>query len=201
MKKNCESVVRDGKGNGRAGNVDAVTEVLKGYLDGRNPEARSFALGLCRDADEADELVQEACYRALKAITKHDATKSVKSWLFTILRNAFMDTRRRMERRKGVSLDYRGEAGGAECFLHETLATSEEPMLDRLERAETSKRVRQMLARLPRKEREAITLCLGRGLRYDAVARNLRLPLGTVRSRVFRGRAKLRRLAVVFDLA
>ena len=74
-------------------------------------------------------------------------------------------------------------------------------MLDRLERAETSKRVRQILARLPRKEREAIKLCLGRGLRYDAVARNLRLPLGTVRSRVFRGRAKLRRLAVVFDLA
>ena len=200
MKKNCKIVVRGGKGNGLAGNVDAVTEVLKGYLDGRNPEARNFALGLCRDADEADELVQEACYRALKARTKHDATKSVKSWLFTILRNAFMDSRRRMERRKGLSLDYRGEAGGDEYFLHETLATDEEALLDRLAREETSKRVRQVLARLPRKEREAIKLCLGRGLRYDAVARNLRLPLGTVRSRVFRGRAKLRRLAVVFDL-
>ena len=193
MKKNCESVVRDGKGNGRAGNADAVTEALKDYLDGRNPKARSFALGLCRDADEADELVQEACYRALRARKRHDATKPVQSWLFTILRNAFMDSRKRKERRNGVSLDYCRR--GDDSPFHETLAGADEDMLGHLERIETAAQVRRALTRLLAKDREVLTLCDARGMTYAEAARLLGLGEGTVRSRLHRARLKLRKSA------
>lgn len=194
MKKTCKIVVRDGKGNGLAGKVDTMTEALKGYLDGRNPEARCFALGLCRDANEADELVQEACYRALRARKRHDATKPVKSWLFSILRNAFTDSRRRKERRDGLSLDYYGGEGHSDSF-HDTLAGADEDMLGRLERAEASAQVRRAMARLRATEREVLTLCDARGLSYAEAARTLRLPLGTVRTRLHRARLKLRKTA------
>lgn len=190
MKKTCKIVVRDGKGNGRALKMDAVTEALKGYLDGSNPKARSFALGLCRDADEADELVQEACYRALRARKRHDPEKSVQSWLFTILHNAFTDSRRRMERRAGLSLDCRGNQD-----IHETLTGTDEDLLGRLERAETAAQVRRALARLRATDRKVLTLCDARGLTYREAARTLGLAEGTVRSRIHRARLKLRKTA------
>jgi RNA polymerase sigma-70 factor (ECF subfamily) len=194
MKKTCKIVVRDGKGNGRAVKSDAVTEALKGYLDGRDPEARSFALGLCRDSDEADELVQEACYRALKARKKHDETKAVKGWLFTILRNVFMDSRRRKERRDGLSLDYCCGAGDS-TPLHETLSGEDEDILGRLERAETVAQVRRAMARLGAAERGVLTLCDARGMTYSEAAQTLGVPLNTVRSRLHRARLKLRKTA------
>lgn len=199
MKKNCKIVVRDGKGNGRALKSDAVTEALKAYLERRDSKARSFALGLCRDADEADELVQEACYRALKARKRHDATKSVQSWLLTILRNAFMDSRRRMERRNGQSLDCRGQEG-AGTPLRETLAGSDEDMLGRLERAETAAQVRRAMARLRATERKVLTLCDAQGMTYMEAARTLGWPEGTVRSRLYRARLKLRKTAGCAEL-
>lgn len=196
MKKTCKIVVRDGKGNGRALKMDAVTEALKGYLDGSNPRARSFALGLCRDADEADELVQEACYRALRARKRHDAVKSVHSWLLTILHNAFIDSRKRMERRAGLSLDCRGNAE-----LQDTLAGADEDMLRRLERAETTAQVRRAMARLRAADRKVLTLCDARGMTYREAAWTLGLPEGTVRSRIHRARLKLRKTASWLALA
>lgn len=190
MKKTCKIVVRDGKGNGRALKLDAVTEALKGYLDGSNPKAWSFALGLCRDADEADELVQEACYRALKARKRHEATKSVQSWLLTILHNAFRDSRKRMERRAGLSLD-----SGKNDGLRETLAGADEDMLRRLERAEKAAQVRRALARLRATDRKVLTLCDSRGMTYAEAAQTLGWPKGTVRSRLYRARLKLRKAA------
>jgi RNA polymerase sigma-70 factor (ECF subfamily) len=194
MKKNYKSVVRDGKGKDQAGNVNAVTETLKGYLDGRNPKAWSFALGLCRDANEADELVQEACYRALMARKKHDASKPVQSWLFTILRNVFIDSRRRKARRNVVSLDYRGREDDAVPF-HETLVGADEDMLGRLERVETTAQMRRAMARLRAMDQEVLTLCDAQGMDYAAAAQTLGVSVGTLRSRLHRARLKLRKTA------
>lgn len=192
MKKTCKIVVRDGKGNGRAVKPDALTEALKAYLDGSNMQARNFALGLCRDSDEADELVQEACYRALRARKRHDSMKSVHNWLLTILHNAFRDSRKRMERRVGRSLDCQGGEGNG---LSETLAGEDEDLLVRLERAETTVLVRKALARLRTDERQVLTLCDSRGMTCAEAARTLELREGTVRSRLHRARQKVRKTA------
>lgn len=191
MKKHYEIVGRDGKRNGRAGRLE-LTAALEAYLDGSDTAAWSFALGLCRDADEAQELVQEACYRALKSASGYKAKKPVKSWLFTILRNAFVDSRRRMERRNGVSLDH--PMAGLDPTLS-GLAATEEPILESLERAETCAWVRRLLSRLSKKDRAILRLCVGERMTYDAVAKSLGIPSGTLRSRLCRARVKLRRAA------
>ncbi|MBI2384444.1 MAG: RNA polymerase sigma factor [Elusimicrobia bacterium] len=191
MKKTCKIVGRNGN-KGRAAKPDAVAEALKGYLDGSNLKARNFALGLCRDADEANELVQEACYRALRARKQHDSMKSVHSWLLSILRNAFRDSRKRMERRAGLSLDCQGREGTG---LRDTLAGADEDLLLRLERAETTVLVRRALARLRACERQVLTLCDARGMTYAEAARTLALREGTVRSRLHRARLKVRKMA------
>jgi RNA polymerase sigma-70 factor (ECF subfamily) len=149
---------------------------------------------LCRDTEEVEELVQEACYRALKARKQHDATKPVRNWLFSILRNAFMDSRKRKERRDGLSLEYCGREDSSVPF-HETLAGADEDMLGRLVRAETAAQVRRAMARLRSMDREVLTLCDVRRMAYAEVARTLGLEEGTVRTRLHRARLKLRKKA------
>ena len=199
MKKNCKIVGRDGKGNDRAVKVDVVTEALRGFLDGSNPKARSFARGLCRDEDEADELVQEACYRVLMARKRYDAKWSVQSWLFSILHNAFRDSRTSKERRDGLSIDYSPSEDGGSPF-HEMLAGADEDHLGRLERLETSAQVRRAMRRLSVIDREVLTLCDVRGMEYTEAARTLGTPEGTMRSRLHRARLKLRKTAVRMGL-
>lgn len=198
MKKTCKIVGRDGKVNGRAGMASAVTKALKAYLDGSNKAAWNFAYGLCKDAIEAEELVQEACYRALKGSKNYKGSTPVKSWMFTIIHFAFVDSRRRKSRRDKLSLDW--AVDGGKRFLHETLAEAGETVMRRLERAETVARTRRALARLGRKDREVLRLCDMRGLPYAAVARRLGVPEGTMKSRLVRARAKLRTMAVRLDL-
>ncbi len=199
MKKTCKTFGTDGKGNGPAAKMDVVGEALKVYLEGKNSKAFSFALGLCRDADEAQELVQEACYRVLSASRSYDPAKPVESWMFTILRNAFMDSRRRAERKAGLPLDC-GVDGG-KPYLHETLASEEPSAQEQLERKETAARVRMAFRKLSARDRRILTLYDEDDRSYDDIARVLRVPTGTVRSRVFRARRKLRRHAVQLGLS
>lgn len=198
MHKTCKIVGRDGKGNGRAWREKVVAKALADYLNGTDREAWFFAYRLCRDVEEAGELVQEACYRVLRSCGSYRVDRPVKSLLFTILRNAFMDSRRRKGRRDGLSLDCEVEGEG--CFLYETLAEPGETVMRRLEREETAALVRVALARLGRMDREVLRLCDLQRLPYAAVARKVGIPEGTVRSRLLRARAKLRQAAVRLDL-
>jgi len=190
MKKTCKIVGRDGKVKGRASRRDVVGKALKAYLEGKDSAAFDFAMGLCRDRDEAQELVQEACYRVLRESRRYDPSRPVKSWLFAILRNVFVDSRRRLERKRGLSLDYLSSDG--EAYLAETLAMNEEPILDRLEREESRALLRTVMARLTGIDRKALKLCDIDGIPFDAAARALRVPAGTLRSRLVRARRKLR---------
>ena len=198
MKKTCKSFGSDGKGDGRASKREAIEAALEGYLSGKDKDAFNFAYGLCRDAGEAQELVQEACYRVLRESRRYDPVRPVKSWLFTILRNAFMDSRRRVERRSGVSLDWQSDDG--DSALLEVLSGPDEPVLVRMEREETSALVRTALGRMKKPERRVLALCDEQGLGYDDAAKVLRVPTGTVRSRLSRARSKLRRLVARLEL-
>ncbi|MDE2489531.1 MAG: RNA polymerase sigma factor [Elusimicrobia bacterium] len=198
MKKTCKTFGSDGKGDGQASKRDVIGEALKLYLSGQNTEAFGFAYSLCRDEGEARELVQEACYRMLRESERYDRSRPVKSWLFTILRNVFTDTRRRASRRHGLSLDLLSDDG--ESLLVEVIAGPEEAPPDRLEREETSARLKSAMRRLKADDRRLLTLCDIEGLSYEDAAKLLDVPMGTVRSRLSRARAKLRRLAVAFEL-
>jgi len=191
MKKTCKTVGSDGKENGLALRPTKFSKALTEYLATKGDEAWCFAYGLCRDRDEAGELVQEACYRALKASGNYDAPRSVKSWLFTILRNAFMDSRRRYERRKGCSMN--GQMGATDQDWTATLADGEESAQTYMERTEEAEAVRAAMRRLPKKYREVLRLCDIKRMRYEDATKKLGIPSGTVRSRLLRARAALRR--------
>ena len=199
MKKTCKTLGSDGKGSSRALNADLLSEVLKGCLEGEKSRAWRCAFNLCRDGEEAHELVQEACYRALKAGKRCEGSEAAEAWLCVTIRNAFIDSRRRTERRMGLSLDWRNKDG--EVPLHETLAKDEAGLIEGLLRQERTRAVRSALKRVGKKERRVLALCDMEGMSYDAAAKALGIPTGTVRSRLFRARrtvvrdAEIRRLA------
>ncbi len=102
MKKHCESKKRFGKeGTAKA----ARNEILESFLRDSGGKAYSFAHSLAGNEAEAHELVQERLYRVARAWDRYEQSKPLEAWFFTVLRNAFIDSRRRIERKSAVSLD------------------------------------------------------------------------------------------------
>ena len=102
MEKHCGSEKRFGKeGNG----TDAGSASLESFIKASDKKAHSFAYSLCGNSEEAKELVQEAFYRVARTWDKYDASKPLESWFFSIMKYAFIDSRKRAERQLGVSLD------------------------------------------------------------------------------------------------
>lgn len=188
MKKTCESEKRFGKeGNG----TEARNKILESFIRDSGDKAYGFAYNLSGNHEDARELVQEACYRVTRAWESFETSKPVGSWFFTILRNVFIDSRRRSERRNIVSLDLPLD-GTDELSFEEIIPDGEEGIQESLERKEKAWTVRRALKAIPRKQEAVLRLCYMHGMRYDEAARSLGISEGTVRSRIFRARATLR---------
>jgi RNA polymerase sigma-70 factor (ECF subfamily) len=139
--------------------------------------------------DEAEDLTQEIFVKVYQALDRFEPKDgSFGTWLGTVARNHAIDhyRRRREERLR--------RADSPE-ILDVQPASGESP-LRRLEREERVQLVRRGLRALPRQLREPLILCDLQGLPYDEIASTLELPLGTVKSRINRGRLELaKRLA------
>lgn len=148
-----------------------------------------FAFSLAKNLPEAEELVQAACFRAFRYASIYDARRSLIGWLKAILHNAFCDGRR--QARQTVSLDVESDMGGG-FTLGDALAAPELPADVCLEREGRTAVLLQAIAELPASARRVVSLCDIEGMTYEAAAVRLRLPLGTVRSRLSRGHRVLR---------
>ena len=143
------------------------------------PRLRRYARALTRDVVRADDLVQSCLTRAVaKQHLWQDGT-DLRAWLFTIMHNQYVNDVRHGVR-EGISV----EVGEAPQLTVQSNAIPTLELRD-LERA---------LANLPHEQREVILLVGLEGMRYDHVAEILNVPIGTVRSRLSRGRDQLRRL-------
>jgi RNA polymerase sigma-70 factor (ECF subfamily) len=129
------------------------------------------------DAD-AQDLVQEVLLRVRRGLATY-RPGSLEAWLSRITTNAFLDETRRRKRRPTEPLPDRVLAGGDDA------ATA-------LASATLSDDVQDALRALPDEYRAAVVLCDVVGLPYNEIADQLAVPLGTVRSRIHRGRALLR---------
>jgi RNA polymerase sigma-70 factor (ECF subfamily) len=143
------------------------------------PRFRRFARTLARNPDDADDLVQLALERALTRLDQWQPGTRLDSWMFGIMKNAFIDERRSQERRSRV-------LAPAELGEHVADAASE-AHLDRLS-------LEAALARLPEEQRLVVALVLIEGLAYKEAAAVLEIPIGTVTSRLARGREALEAL-------
>jgi RNA polymerase sigma-70 factor, ECF subfamily len=156
-------------------------------LEEQIPRLRRYARALTRDASRADDLVQDTLFRALaKQHLWQDGT-NLRAWLFTLMHNQHVNDVRRSNR-DGGNIDVTEMAS--------VLVANTDPTASRQLRE-----VERGLGLLPIEQREAILLVGLEGLRYDEAAAVAGVPIGTVRSRLSRGREALRRILDIEEAA
>jgi RNA polymerase sigma-70 factor, ECF subfamily len=144
------------------------------------PRLRRYARSLARDATAADDLVQDCLARALGKLHLWQEGSDLRAWLFTILHNQYVTQVRRAVRE------------GPMIGLNES-----DPMLTRAPHQPRRLELRDLeraVGRLPAEQRAVILLVGLDGMPYEEAAQVLHVPVGTVRSRLSRGREALRRL-------
>lgn len=158
----------------------AVDELDQERLHALIPRLRRFARALTREPAAADDLVQAALERALRAWASRRREGALQPWLFSILYRQFVDERRRAQRWQAV-LDVLGVAADAHAPSAERVAEGRDALA--------------RFAALPVEQRAVLMLVTVEGLSYREAAEALGLPVGTVMSRLSRGRDRMRQLA------
>ncbi|MHA7820075.1 MAG: sigma-70 family RNA polymerase sigma factor [Erythrobacter sp.] len=141
------------------------------------PSLRAFARGLCRDRELADDLVQDAMMRAWASRHTYKPGTNCRAWMFTILRNRFYS----IVRKKGIKTVFEPEAA-------ERILTQEPTQEDVIHLND----VNEAMAKLPEHQREVLLLIVGAGLSYEEAAEVADCNIGTVKSRLNRGRAAIK---------
>jgi RNA polymerase sigma-70 factor (ECF subfamily) len=154
---------------------------LSRYMDG----LYAYAMVLSRNPALAADLVQDTCVRALKAKVSFRPDSNVKGWLFTILRNVWLNQLR--HERAGPKI---AELDSDENLADVSVATSEDPH-DLYVRNLQREQVRAAIQQLPVEFREIIILREYEELSYSEIANVLQCPVGTVMSRLARARSRL----------
>lgn len=144
------------------------------------PALRRYARALTRDADRADDLVQDCLERAIRKRSLWRPTGPLRAWLFRILLNVYRNDLRR-DRRTPMSIPI-------DTMASEPPSPADQP--GRLALADTAR----ALDRLTAEQREALLLVALEGLSYAEAASVLEIPLGTLMSRIARAREALRAL-------
>ena len=159
----------------------SVQREALGWIDG----LYGAALRLTRNPADAEDLVQDTYLKAFKSSDSFTAGTNLRAWLFTILHNHFLNDRRHA---KGSPVQVDSEvADKAAAVVPAPQATPE----DVLVRQVTDAEVRAALDALPDSFREAVWLRDAEGFSYVEIAGILKVPVGTVMSRISRGRRLL----------
>ncbi len=140
------------------------------------PALRAFARTFCREPNDADDLVQETLTKAIAKIHQFEKGTRLKSWLFTIMRNAFYNR---------VVITNREGPGLADCVSG---LPSSRPTQEWSLRASDARRA---LDRLPRHQRDILVLIAINGTSYKDAAEICGCDIGTIKSRLSRSRSSL----------
>jgi RNA polymerase sigma-70 factor, ECF subfamily len=164
----------------------AVDGDLHREIEALIPRLRRYARVLTRDSVAADDLVQDCLARALGKIHLWQQGTDLRAWLFTILHHQHLSMARR-DARQHATIQLQ------KCNAGSTLSATQAVRLELrdLDRA---------LAKLPEEQRSVILLVGLEGMRYEEAASIVNLPVGTVRSRVSRGREALRMMTGLFPV-
>jgi RNA polymerase sigma-70 factor (ECF subfamily) len=150
----------------------------------------TVAYRLCGNDDDAQDLVQEVLVRVQRGLVTY-RPGSLEGWLGRIATNAFLDDVRRRRRRPA---DLLGDPDALDRVAPASVGADEQLALDAL-----PGHIQDALLALPADYRAAVVLCDVVGLSYDDIAESMAIPVGTVRSRIHRGRARLRQLLTAVD--
>jgi RNA polymerase sigma-70 factor (ECF subfamily) len=175
------------------GNRDLFEEITLPHMD----DVFRFAMGLSRNRAQAEDLVQDTYIKAFKAFGGFRADSNAKAWLFRICKNQFIDRYRQRARRPHHGGDVDELAvdpirHSIEVFEREGIENPE-TFLDLF-----GDEVNRYLRELPEIYRRALLLCDVDDLSYEEIAEVLEVPIGTIRSRISRGRAFLKERLVEY---
>ena len=163
------------------GDQDAFERLLSAQ------EGRMYAVALrmCGNREDAQDCVQEAMIRIYRAISSFKGQSSFATWVYRITMNSCLDELRRRKTRTSTSLDAMLENGFAPSDEDDT------PERHSLQ-AEQKRLLERAIAELPEDMRAAIVLRDIQGCSYDDIAQTLDTNVGTIKSRISRGRERLR---------
>lgn len=167
----------------REGDQDAFQRLVERY----QTTAYNVALYTLRDPDQAADATQDALVSAYRSI-RQVRGGSFRAWLMRIVTNACLDLRRRERRRPASSLEALVERIGEEKWSDPRTGSAEDALLTQ----ETAAMLREALLNLPDDQRLAIVLVDVQGFSYEEAAQTLECAVGTIRSRLARGRARVR---------
>jgi RNA polymerase sigma-70 factor, ECF subfamily len=156
----------------------ADTELLEEHIPGLRRFARALLHG---DRQAADDLVQDSLERALSRWQQRRREGDLRGWIYTILSHRFISDRYRIRRR------------GEHKSLSDVQEADQPGMEGDQDRALARRDLMRGLATLPEEQRAVLLLVGVEDFSYEAAARILELPIGTVMSRLSRGRERLRR--------
>ncbi|MCD4700884.1 MAG: sigma-70 family RNA polymerase sigma factor [Candidatus Aegiribacteria sp.] len=151
-----------------------------------------YAMHLCKNTEDASDLVQDTYLNALKSEKQYSLGTNAGAWLFTIMRNTFLNKMRRMSRKPiGMAGEWIEQITRED--IPELSKHGPDPSvicLDNLLKED----ITRAFDNLPEEFKDAVVLCDVQGFSYADIATILDIPIGTVRSRIHRGRFILRHL-------
>lgn len=143
---------------------------------------RPFAINLTRDTEAANDLYQETLYKALANQEKYNAGTNIKAWLFTIMRNIFINNYRRKTKQKTIF-----DNTGTDFLLNSRQAT----VSNAAESGIHIKEIQKAISELPEIFKTPFLLYFD-GYKYNEIADALHEPLGTIKSRIHFARKLLK---------
>jgi RNA polymerase sigma-70 factor (ECF subfamily) len=185
----------------KKGDHDLVQRVQAGdsaafraLFDKYHRRAFAVAMGVVKNEDDALDAVQNAFVKVHKNIHKFQGSSSFYTWLYRIVMNVSIDHVRKTSRRKTLDFDERAlheeseVAGDGALVPHVTNANPGKAVL----RRELGEAIQAALAELPEHHRAVIVLREVEGMSYEEMAEALEVPKGTIMSRLFHARKKMR---------
>lgn len=149
----------------------------------------NFALRLTTDPNDAEDLVQDTIVKAYRFFSSYEKGTNAKAWMFRILKNSFINNYRKTSK-KPSQVDYDEVSSYYESIRAERTQTSDLESLMFREMMDDD--LSNALTRLPEDFRTVVMLCDVEGYTYEEIANMLDVPIGTIRSRLHRGRNLLK---------
>jgi RNA polymerase sigma-70 factor (ECF subfamily) len=195
MQQPSQSSASDSNGDPTAAEADLLKRAARGDLsafnglvDGHQRAVYSLCLRMLGNPQAAEDATQDAFLSAFRSIASFRGS-SFRPWLMRIAANACTDELRRRRRRPALSLDAPLPGSDDHLDVPDPAAGPEREAL----RSEDAATIQQALMTLPAEQRLAVILCDIQGFAYEEIALAMRSSVGTVKSRIARGREKLRR--------
>ena len=163
-------------------NIMASKSNFKSSVLGMQGNLLAFALKLTLDKDEAQDLVQDTTLKALRNEEKFVENTNFKGWMLTIMRNIFINNYRKSARENTV-------IDSSEDLFH--LNLSQDSGLETPDGAFACNEISSIIAQFPAELRQPFSMHVA-GYKYEEIAEKLNMPLGTVKSKIFFTRKKLR---------